>query len=386
MRILMLGWEYPPHVTGGLAVACQGLVRGLSARGVEVTFVAPQAAAARRDDGGARVLGRSGAVSAYARPAEVRRPSHLDLGGAYEGDLFEAVERYRERALAVAAGERFDLVHAHDWTSWPAGLAVARAHGVPLVAHVHSLESDRSPRALDARIVELEGRALRAAARVVCVSAYTAAAVERRHGVPRARLAVVHNAVERGAPPPPPRTPDPRTPLVLFLGRVTDQKGPEIFLEAAARVLAVQPDVRFALCGAGDRLAGAIERAAELGIARRVRFTGFLERAEVERMYQQADVFVLPSVSEPFGIAPLEAVARGVPVIVSRQSGVSEVLSGALKVDSWDVEGLADRILAVLRRPALRQSLAARAARDLEQLTWEGRGERLARVFEELLA
>lgn len=381
----MLGWEYPPHVTGGLAVACQGLVRGLTARGVEVCFVAPQAAAARRDDGGARVLGRSGAASAYARPAE-RPRSHLESGGAYAGDLFEAVERYAERALELAAHERFELVHAHDWTAWPAGLAVAEAHGVPLVAHVHSLESDRSPRALDPRIVAIERRALCAAARVVCVSAYTAREVERRHGVPRARLEVVHNAVEHSAPPPSPREPDPRRPLVLFLGRVTDQKGPETFLEAAARVLAVQPDVRFAVCGTGDRLAGAIERAAELGIARRVRFTGFLERVEVERMYALADVFVLPSVSEPFGIAPLEAVARGVPVIVSRQSGVSEVLSGALKVDAWDVVGLADRILAVLRRPALRRSLALRAARDLERLTWEGRGERLEHLFEEVLA
>lgn len=388
MKVLMLGWEYPPHITGGLAVACQGLVQGLVARGVEVTFVAPQAVAEERDDGGARVLGRSGETSAYASPgAQPARPrSHLDAGTAYTGDLFGAVERFVERALAIAASERFDLVHAHDWMSWPAGLAVARAHGVPLVAHVHSLESDRSTGAGDARIAALESEALHQAERVVCVSAYTAGRVVERYGVPRERLSVVHNAVERGAPPPAPRTPDPRTPLVLFLGRVTDQKGPEVFLEAAARVLTLAPDVRFAVCGTGDRLGPAVERAAELGIARRVRFTGFLERPEVERMFALADVFVLPSRSEPFGIAPLEAVARGVPVIVSRQSGVSEVLAGALKVDAWDVEGLADRILAVLRRPALRASLAERAALDLAALSWEGRGERLERVFEEALA
>jgi glycogen(starch) synthase len=210
--------------------------------------------------------------------------------------------------------------------------------------------------------------------------------VARRYGVARERLHVVHNAVERRARPPAPRTPDPRTPLVLFLGRVTDQKGPEVFLEAAARVLTLAPDVRFVVCGTGDRLAPAVERAAELGIARRVRFTGFLERADVERMLGLADVFVLPSRSEPFGIAPLEAAAAGVPVIVSRQSGVSEVLIGALKFDAWDVEGLADRILAVLRRPALRESLAQRAAADLAGLTWEGRGAGLRRVFEEALA
>lgn len=379
----MLGWEYPPHITGGLAVACQGLAHGLVARGVEVTFVAPRAEQEARDDGGARVLGSTGRASAYT---SARRPSHVRASEAYAGDLFAQVEAFTTRALALAARERFELVHAHDWMSWPAGSAVARAHGVPLVAHVHSLECDRAPAAGDARIEAMEASALHQAERVVCVSAYTANTVERRYGVPRERLTVVHNAVERRAPPPPPRTPDPRRPLVLFLGRVTDQKGPEVFLEAAARVLELSPDVRFAVCGTGDRLGAAVERAAELGIATRVRFTGFLGRADVERMFALADVFVLPSRSEPFGLAPLEAAARGVPVIVSRTSGVGEVLSGALKVDAWDVEGLANRILAVLRRPALRASLAESAARDLAALSWERGGERLERVYEELLA
>lgn len=382
----MLGWEYPPHITGGLAVACQGLAHGLVARGIEVTFVAPSAEPIERDDGGTRVLGSTGRASAYAAPQPVvARPSHLDAGPAYAGDLFAQVERFAARALEVAADERFQLVHAHDWMSWPAGLAVAAAHEVPLVAHVHSLESDRAPGAGDARIQALESQALHAASRVVCVSDYTAGEVERRYEVARERMTVVHNAIERRAPPPAPRTPDPRRPLVLFLGRVTDQKGPEVFLEAAARVLELSPDVRFAVCGTGDRLGPAVERAAELGIATRVRFTGFLDRAEVERMFALADVFVLPSRSEPFGLAPLEAAARGVPVIVSRKSGVSEVLAGALKVDAWDVEDLANKILAVLRRPALRASLAERAARDLAALSWERGGERLERVYEELL-
>jgi glycosyltransferase involved in cell wall biosynthesis len=378
----MLGWEYPPHITGGLAVACQGLAHGLVSRGVDVTFVAPHAECEPREDRGARVLGSTGRASAYT---SARRPSHLEASQAYAGDLFAQVEAFTSRALEVAARERFELVHAHDWMSWPAGSAVARAHAVPLVAHVHSLECDRAPGAGDARIEALEAAVLHDAERVVCVSAYTARAVERRYGVPRERLTVVHNAVERRAPRPP-RTPDPRRPLVLFLGRVTDQKGPEVFLEAAARVLKLSPEVRFAVCGTGDRLGESVERAAQLGIATRVRFTGFLERNDVERMFALADVFVLPSRSEPFGLAPLEAAARGVPVIVSRTSGVGEVLSGALKVDAWDVEGLANRILAVLRRPALRASLAESAARDLAALSWERGGERLERVYEELLA
>jgi glycogen synthase len=452
VKVLMLGWEFPPHISGGLGTACQGIVRGLTARGVEVLFVVPRTWG-DEDAGAARLLGArqwqeqldvsdveeaagfpavsepvaqratlrvvtvASPLRPYATAAQyaervvsgvparesqathseqslgIARPrTHMALSGGYGADIFAEVERYAQVVTELARGETFDVVHAHDWMTFPAGQAVALAAGRPLVAHVHASEYDRAGNAPDMRVAEIERRGLAAAQRVVCVSAYTADLVRRRYGVEPARLRVVHNAVEtRRAPSkaraevhPTSSEPD-RTPLVLFLGRVTFQKGPEYFLEAAARVLALEPRARFVICGTGDLLPAVVERAAALGLARRVRFTGFLSRDEVERMFALADVYVMPSVSEPFGIAPLEALAQGVPVIVSRQSGVSEVLESALKVDYWDVAELANKILAVLRRPALRRALSQTARGEMAGLRWETRGERLREVYEELL-
>ena len=320
-----------------------------------------------------------------AAAARAATASRLALQGGYGPDLFQEVARYARAAAALARREPFDLVHAHDWMTFPAGVAAARASGRPLVAHVHASEYDRSGERADPRIRAIEAAGLSEAARVVCVSRYTAALLERRYGVDPRRVRVVHNAIQprRGRREAGRRLPEP---LVLFLGRVTFQKGPEYFLEAAARVLQVAPKVRFVVSGSGDLLPRVVERAAELGIARRVRFTGFLEREEVERVFGMADVYVMPSVSEPFGIAPLEAMAQDVPVIVSRQSGVAEVLRSALKVDYWDVDEMANKILALLRYPALRQILGAEGREELEGMSWEARGERLRAVFEEVVA
>jgi len=311
--------------------------------------------------------------------------SHVALRGGYGPDLFSEVARYAEAVAALAARERFDVVHAHDWMTFPAGVAAAQRSGRPLVLHVHASEFDRSGERADTRIRAIEGESLAAAARVVCVSRYTAELVRRHYGIAPERLRTVHNAVEQTAAARP-RAERSRERLVLFLGRVTFQKGPEYFLEAAARVLRLEPDVRFVLCGAGDLLPRVVERAAELGIARRVRFTGFLEREAVERVFGMADVYVMPSVSEPFGIAPLEALSRDVPVIVSRQSGVSEVLKSALKVDYWDVGEMANKILALLRYPALRRALGDEGRAELGGLRWEDRGLRLRDIYAELVA
>jgi glycosyltransferase involved in cell wall biosynthesis len=488
VKVLMLGWELPPRISGGLGPACAGLARGLVDQGVEVVFVVPhlggeerlegarlvgadrvpldppaadaepppdgpgRAADAPRRPARARAVGGSdaeppgwaadlppevrvlavesalrpylgereyarllervqapapdgarasapagegaaGAGSAAAATVEAPqqpgrdapRSSCLSLQGGYGPDLFSEVARFARVAAALARRERFDLVHAHDWMTFPAGISAARAADRPLVAHVHASEFDRSGERADTRIRAIEAAGLAAARRVVCVSRYTAEVVGRRYGVPAERLRVVHNAVQprQGLRETAPRR---RHPLVLFLGRVTFQKGPEYFLEAAARVLAVAPDVRFVVSGSGDLLPRVVERAAELGIARRVSFTGFLERAAVERVLAMADVYVMPSVSEPFGIAPLEAMAQDVPVIVSRQSGVAEVLKSALKVDYWDVEEMANKILALLRYPALRSTLAGEGRSELEGMSWTERGRRLREVYEEVVA
>jgi glycosyltransferase involved in cell wall biosynthesis len=270
--------------------------------------------------------------------------------------------------------------------TYPAGLVAARWSGKPLVVHMHACEYDRSGENVNPRVRDLEQLGLDGADRIVCVSHYTANMLRTRYRVDKSRLRVVHNAVthqeqvavvhaEKTIP----------EPIVLFLGRVTFQKGPDYFLEAAARVIRIEPNVKFVISGSGDMLPKMIERAARLGLARHVHFTGFLRGAEVERMYALADIYVMPSVSEPFGISPLEAMALDVPVIVSRQSGVSEILANALKVDFWDVQEIANKILALLRYPALREQLSIEGREEVRRLRWDERARAVVGVYEEVL-
>jgi glycosyltransferase involved in cell wall biosynthesis len=386
MRVLMLGWEFPPHISGGLGTACAGIVRGLAGRGVRILLVLPRLAGGERAAGAEIVAAdvETRAIASLLTPYEPFTAPRRS--GLYGRDLEAEVERYADAVARIAARERFDVVHAHDWMTWPAAIRAARASGVPFVAHVHSLEHDRAGPRANPAIAAIERTGLDAADRVVCVSRYTADQVKRRYRTDPAKLRVVHNATSPGDSPPPPRGPrNIDDPVVLFLGRVTYQKGPEAFLEAAARVVRVVPRVKFVVAGSGDLLPALVERAARLGLARHVHFTGFLRGADVEKAWSAADVFVMPSVSEPFGIAPLEAAAREVPAIVSRQSGVVEVLRGALVVDSWDVDDLANKIVALLRRPPLVRELVARGVADAARLTWEGQAALLRRVYEELL-
>lgn len=387
----MLGWEFPPHIAGGLGTACLALTRALAADGVDVLFVVPE----RRGDETAAHLTLVGGNDVFAQAPHVGTPGATRIGvpgpaspyarpRAY-ADLFAQVERYGDAVAEVADRESFDLVHAHDWMTFAAGAEAARAKGCPLVAHVHSSEYDRSPRGADPRIVAAEQAGIAAADAVLCVSAYTAALLARRYDVDTARLQVVHNALPEV--PEGPAADGPRRfaePVVLFLGRVTAQKGPDLLLEAAARVVAVEPRVKFVVAGDGDRFRPTVERAAELGLARHVSFTGFLGPADVERAYAEADVFVLSSLSEPFGLTALEAAARGVPVILTRRSGAAEVLPSALRADVWDAEDLADKILAVLRRPALRGLLRREGRREARALTWARVAERVREVYAEV--
>jgi glycogen synthase len=460
LRVLMLGWEFPPHISGGLGTACHGLTRGLAKAGVNVTFVVPRAFG-DEDRGPTRIVGaneialdvedlvaddgnrdptqsRERRVSSdrsitlavdsallpylsaeqYAErvrrlerstaartdvappPPEPPAPSDRDrrvqiakrplaFSGFYGPDLLAEVARYASVVQQIARRESFEVVHAHDWMTYPAGIAAARASGKPLVVHVHACEYDRSGDHVNESIVAIEREGLAAADRVICVSHFTAGIVMRRYGVDPSKIRVVHNAVTRREQREGWHVEKPPAgaggPLVLFLGRVTFQKGPVYFLEAAARVVRVMPDVRFVMSGSGDMLPAMVERAAAMGLARHVRFTGFLSGADVERMYAMADLYVMPSVSEPFGISPLDAMALDVPVIVSRQSGVAEVLSSALKVNYWDVEDLAGKIVAVLRWPALREILTAEGRVELLEMRWEARAERVREIYEEVL-
>ena len=358
---------------------------------------------------GAQAAGDAGAAPAgpgAPTAAAARRP------GVPEAEIVRQTRRYadactelarRLSAEAAAAGAPgFDAVHAHDWTTLPAGVAVAEALGVPLIAHVHATEFDRHGEAEpgeDDPIRRIEREGLARASRVLAVSRRTRDTLVDRCGVDPDRVRVVYNAASPEAsnesePASPAADPpagtttaiDPDAKVVLFLGRITAQKGPGYFLEAARAVLARQPETLFVVAGDGDRLAESMKKVRDGGIAESVIFTGFLRGDDVRAMYDRADLYVMPSVSEPFGIAPLEAAQRGVPVIVSKQSGVSEVLDHALKVDFWDTEELANQILAVLNHPTLGATMRAHASVQVRGLTWAGAAERVVEAYEEARA
>jgi glycosyltransferase involved in cell wall biosynthesis len=304
----------------------------------------------------------------------------------YTGDLMGQVQNYAALAIALAKQDTFDVIHAHDWMTYPAGIAVAAITGKPLVVHVHSTEFDRSGENVNQQVYDIERAGMHSADAVVCVSYLTRNIAITRYGVDPAKIEVVYNATElpslsdwqlkpiRGTEK-----------IVLFLGRMTMQKGPEYFLRAAKKVVEKFTDVRFVMAGSGDMITRCIEEAAALGIGRYVTFTGFLRGKDVDRVFSMADLYVMPSVSEPFGIAPLEALSHNVPVMISKQSGVSEVLTHALKVDFWDIEEMANKILAVLRHPPLQRTLRQHGQIELRKLSWKESAIQLKGIYERLV-
>jgi len=480
MRILMLGWEFPPFIAGGLGTACYGLTKALDALGHEITFVLPKAvnrshsshvrllspeevtsrdvaraapiirqirasgdpaavsdlereqwrggtefhseefrhvtfravpsgisspygpgagvtpeqieALMRREAGaeGAGVEAAGGGAGASGEPsaALASTPGFLGLsrpsaGGDYGGDLIGDVRRYAELCVMLTRGERYDVIHAHDWLTYPAGMAIARLTGIPLVVHVHSTEFDRSGEHINRQLYEIERRGMHSAMRLITVSFWTRNIVMHRYNVNPGKIRVVWNGIESSAGGTAPTKIRAKDKIVLFLGRITMQKGPEYFIAAAKRVLEKIEDVKFVVAGSGDMATRMIELAAQMGIGHKVLFTGFLRGTDVARAYKMADCYVMPSVSEPFGIAPLEAMSHDVPVIISKQSGVSEALTHVLKVDFWDVDEMANKIIAVLKHPPLRNTLRRNGAMELRHLTWEGAARKCVEVYEE---
>ena len=280
--------------------------------------------------------------------------------------------------------EDFDVIHAHDWMTYPAGMVIAKMSGKPLVVHIHSTEFDRSGEHVNQMVYDVERAGLHYADRVIAVSRLTQKTVHERYGVAAEKTCVVYNAIEQGRDA---FTTEDGTVikderLVLFLGRITMQKGPEYFLAAAKKVLEVLDDVKFVMAGDGDMIRQTIELAAELGIGQKVLFTGFLSGDEVDNIFKMADVFVMPSVSEPFGLVPLEALRNDVPVIISKQSGVSEVLTHALKVDFWDVDEMANKIIAVLRHRPLHATLREHGNYEVRNFAWADAAQECLEVYE----
>jgi glycosyltransferase involved in cell wall biosynthesis len=401
----MLGWEFPPFFAGGVGVVCEALTRALVGRGVEVTYLMPFDPGAASAPRGMRLLGAQPPqaeqrlcvapvpgtlIEPYTRAARLAEPAagaRANGAGApslYGGDLLARVDEFARRCAEVVAdrGISADVIHAHDWTTFRAGVRLRRQLGRPLVVHVHITEYDKSGGDwADPAIWALEREGMAEADLVVAVSERVKRFCVERYGIPAERVRVVYNAVDPGpAPAVVPRVPGP---MVLFLGRVTRQKGPGYFLEAARRVLDAVPETSFVMAGTGDQLPELMKRAAELGLSRKFLFSGFVDREQAAALYARADAFVMPSASEPFGIVALEAMERGVPVIVSRQSGVSELVRHALKVDFWNVEELAASIVAALRYPVLASELRRRASSEVRRITWDAVAGRIADLYRE---
>lgn len=312
-------------------------------------------------------------------------PSILAAPNLYSPNLIAEVARYSDVSESLGRNEIFDLIHAHDWMTFPAAIRAKEASGKPLVVHIHALEFDRSGEHGNPDIIAIEKAGMLAANHVIAVSHYTRQLILERYGIDPDKVSVVHNAVARHRASKVYHVDQQRSgKIVLFLGRVTFQKGPDYFIEAAARVLQKLPDTTFVMAGTGDMLPALIERVGELRIGNRFHFTGFLSGHDVERMYAMSDLYVMPSVSEPFGISPLEAMLYDVPVIVSRTAGVGEVLTHALKVDFWNAEDIADKILAVLKYSALSREMLRHGKNDLRAIRWSVAAERILNIYKRL--
>ena len=427
----MFGWEFPPHIAGGLGTACYGMTRGLARNGVEVIFVMPRAYG-DEDQRFARVVNASDVETIGTRDHEFSEELlekvsfiHIDsnmlpyispeeyaayhdefvrsgrthewtdvwrqrytFSGKYGANLMEEVARYAMVAAQVAKDLEglFDVIHAHDWLTYFAGIAAKRVSGKPLVVHMHATEFDRSGENINRRVYAIEKAGMQAADRVIAVSELTRRIVIGKYGIPADKVVTVHNAVRFGESEEAAPERAVKDKVVTFLGRITYQKGPDYFVEAAAKVLQRVSDVRFVMAGSGDLMNHVVRRVAQLGIADRFHFTGFLKGGEVQRMFRLSDVYVMPSVSEPFGISPLEAMRSGVPVIISRQSGVAEVLDYAIKVNYWDVDALADAIYGLLTYPALGRMFASKGLEEVTGLKWTNAAAKIKTVYETVVA
>jgi glycosyltransferase involved in cell wall biosynthesis len=421
----MFGWEFPPHVSGGLGTACFGITKALVGLGHKISFVVPgwpgealpshvelisapaipvmeQAIGAIDIFAGLDIRLINSTLRPYLNKGEYERSRkrHPDLppyekgwmgteglhvlgaSGPYGPNLIAEVMRYARAAGVIAGDHSFDVIHAHDWMTVFAGLYAKEVSGKPLVLQIHSLEFDRSGEHVNQDIYYLERCGMVLCDHVIAVSNYTKNLIIKHYGIDPDKISVVHNAVSRDEAP---RVyhweKDPDKKIVLFLGRITFQKGPDYFVEAAARVLKEFPQVTFVMAGAGDMMPRMIERVAELHIGKNFHFTGFLQGTEVERIFSMSDVYVMPSVSEPFGISSLEAMVYDVPVIMSRQSGAAEILDHVLKADFWDVDEIANKIIAILKHPSLVAEIVERSREQLRSVHWEKAAEKIVDVY-----
>jgi len=427
MRVLMFGWEFPPHIAGGLGTASYGLTRGLAAQqDVEVIFVVPRAYG-DEDQSVVRLIGANDVTVAYKKvkyryflkPVEkidvfsrlvpytdpedfwkitrgeiaetdllvsTNKQGKVDLTGSYGSTLMDEIYKYSVVAQVIASENEFDVIHAHDWLAYPAGIAAKAVSGKPLVIHVHATDFDRSGGNVNPVVYKIEKEGMDAADKIIAVSNLTREIVINNYNIDPDKVETVYNAVEPSHHTEldiPERAYDDK--IVTFLGRITMQKGPEYFIEAARMVLSRMPNVRFVMAGSGDMMERMMRHAAALRITDRFHFTGFLRGNDVFTMLRMSDVYVMPSVSEPFGISPLEAMQSNVPVIISKQSGVAELLTHAVKVDFWDIEAMADAIYGILSYPALSRMFIMNGKEEVDKLKWEKAAIHVKDIYNSIL-
>jgi glycogen(starch) synthase len=393
MKVLMFGWELPPFNSGGLGVASLGLSKALVGQGVEVTFVLPKKidvasnfmkiifADEHPQEHVAQLLNGYITSKKYSQMAKIY---------GWGGSLMDEVLFYGELARRIAKEQTFDVIHAHDWLCFPAGIEAKKVSGKPLVVHVHATEFDRSGEKINQAIFEIEKMGMEAADKIIAVSQFTKNIIISRYGINPDKVVVVWNGIETGNfretahPDIVQMVRQMNCKMVLFVGRVTMQKGPDYFVDAAWRVLQFNPNVVFVMAGSGDMENQIIRHAVDLGISDRVLFTGFLRGPELDAVYKGADLFVMPSVSEPFGITALESVTHGTPVLLSKQSGVSEALHNALTVDFWDTEEMANKMLSVLGYDSLHECLSCEAMREIPKINWDAAASKCFELYKSL--
>jgi len=427
MKTLMFGWEFPPHITGGLGTASYGMTKGLHQNGVEIIFVVPKAYG-DEDQSALRIVNASDVrlpfedtefremlqkieyieigsnIIPYVNPElfieekETTSSSttydaksdvfseYYQFSGKYGKNLLEEVSRYSLIASVLGKEKDFDLIHAHDWLCYPAGVAAKMSSGKPLVVHMHATEFDRSGENVNTEVFGIEKYGMDNADMVIAVSNLTRDIVINKYGIDPDKVVTVHNAVDFSEGMGEIKIKKNfNEKLVTFLGRITFQKGPEYFVEVAKKLIDKDDNIRFVMAGSGDMMPKIVKYAARLNITDKFHFTGFLKGPEIRKLFALSDVFVMPSVSEPFGIVPLEAMQSNVPVVISKQSGVAEVLEHAIKVDFWDVDGMADAIYGLCHYKGLSDSFKKYGKVEVNNLKWINAAKKVKKVYESVI-
>ena len=417
MKALMFGWEFPPHILGGLGTASYGLTKGMAENGnMDISFVIPKPHG-DEDKSFANIIGACTTPIAWRDPdwdyvqsriGNVMNPqlyydlrSHIyadfnymnvnDLGciefsGRYPDNLLEEINNYSIVAGVIARTLDFDIIHSHDWLTYPAGIHAKQVSGKPLVIHVHATDFDRSRGNVNPTVFGIEKDGMTNADHIITVSNLTRQTVIEKYGIDPAKVTTVHNAVEplsdelKNV-----QVPKMKEKIVTFLRRITMQKGPEYFVEAAAKVLQKVHNVRFVMAGSGDMMEKMIDLAAQKDIADRFHFPGFQKGKQVYEMLKASDVYIMPSVSEPFGISPLEAMQMGVPSIISKQSGCAEILNHVIKIDFWDIDAMADAIYSIISYPAMYNQMHEEGLAEVDGIQWKKAGKKVIDIYNKIL-